>query len=110
MTKQLRLSRRTVLKGMGTMIALPWLEAMMPGSLLRAPATSPLSPEGRGVGGEGLPRRMAFLDMANGTPAAEGALTPLPATLQPLAPFQQELPVLSGLTLDKARLNGDGPG
>jgi hypothetical protein len=89
---------------MGAMVALPWLEAMMPRTLLSAaaPATAP--------------RRMAFLyvpngiDMANWTPAAEGALTTLPATLQPLAPFQKDLLVLSGLTLDKARPNGDGPG
>jgi hypothetical protein len=101
--KDLQVSRRTVLKGMGAMVALPWLEAMMPRSLLgAAPAASP--------------RRMAFLyvpngiDMANWTPAAEGALTALPTTLQPLAPFQKELLVFSGLTLDKARPNGDGPG
>jgi hypothetical protein len=102
--KNLHVSRRTVLKGMGAMVALPWLEAMMPRTLLAASAPST------------APRRMAFLyvpngiDMANWTPAAEGALTSLPATLKPLAPFQKELLVLSGLTLDKARPNGDGPG
>jgi hypothetical protein len=102
--KDLRLSRRTVLRGLGTAIALPWLEAMLPRTLLGAPAKA------------AAPRRMAFLyvpngiDMANWTPAAEGALTTLPATLQPLAPFREELLVLSGLTLDKARPNGDGPG
>jgi hypothetical protein len=62
------------------------------------------------------PRRMAFMyvpngiDMANWTPAAEGALTALPATLRPLVPFQKDLLVLSGLTLNTARPNGDGPG
>ncbi|HTU92780.1 MAG TPA: DUF1552 domain-containing protein [Gemmataceae bacterium] len=100
----LHVSRRTVLKGMGAMVALPWLEAMMPRSLLGASAAAT------------APRRMAFLyvpngiDMANWTPAAEGALTALPPTLKPLAPFQKELLVFSGLTLDKARPNGDGPG
>jgi hypothetical protein len=102
--KDLHITRRTVLKGMGAMIALPWLEAMMPRSLLGASSAA------------ANPRRMAFLyvpngiDMANWTPAAEGALTTLPATLQPLASFQKELLVLSGLTLDKARPHGDGPG
>jgi hypothetical protein len=102
--KDLYLSRRAVLRGMGAMVALPWLEAMMPRTLLGAP--SPAT----------APRRMAFLyvpngiDMANWTPAAEGALTKLSPTLQPLAPFHKELLVLSGLTLDKARPNGDGPG
>lgn len=97
-------SRRKVLKGMGAMVALPWLEAMSLGRTGVSPVPSP------------APRRMAFLyvpngiDMANWTPAAEGALTALPPTLKPLAPFQKELLVLSGLTLDKARPNGDGPG
>jgi hypothetical protein len=102
--KHLHISRRTVLKGVGTMMALPWLEAMMPRTLFGAAAPA------------AAPRRMAFLyvpngiDMANWTPAAEGALTTLPATLQPLAPFQKDLLVLSGLTLDKARPHGDGAG
>src|SRR5262249_23026132 len=43
-------------------------------------------------------------------PAAEGTLAALPSTLQPLAPFQKDLLVLSGLTLDKARPHGDGGG
>jgi hypothetical protein len=88
---------------MGAMVALPWLEAMMPRTLFgAAPAAAP--------------RRMAFLyvpngiDMANWTPAAEGALATLPPTLQPLASFQKDLLVLSGLTLDKARAHGDGGG
>ena len=76
----------------------------MPRTLLGAPALAV------------APRRMAFLyvpngiDMANWTPAAEGPLTALPPTLQPLAPVQQDLLVLSGLTLDKARAHGDGGG
>lgn len=105
--KDLHISRRTILRGMGAAIALPWLEAMTPRSLLGGTGVSPVG---------GAPRRMAFLyvpngiDMANWTPAAEGALTKLPPTLQPLAPFQNDLLLLSGLTLDKARPNGDGPG
>src|SRR5262249_1383214 len=50
------------------------------------------------------------IHMADWTPAAEGNLMELPPTLEPLKLFQQELMVLSGLTLDKARPNGDGPG
>jgi hypothetical protein len=102
--KDLRVSRRNVLKGVGVMVALPWLEAMMPRTLFGA-ATPAVAP-----------RRMAFLyvpngiDMANWTPAAEGTLATLPPTLQPLAPLQKDLLVLSGLTLDKARPHGDGGG
>ena len=40
----------------------------------------------------------------------EGADFDLPAILEPLAPFQDDLLVLSGLTCDKARPNGDGGG
>src|SRR5581483_368061 len=34
----------------------------------------------------------------------------LPNLLEPLTPFRSELLVLTGLTCDKARPNGDGPG
>lgn len=96
-----RISRRTVLRGLGTAVALPLLDAMIPGSTYAAAAA---------------PRRMAFLYVPNGihmqdwTPKTEGTDFELPATLQPLAPFKQDLMVLTGLTADKARPNGDGPG
>jgi hypothetical protein len=103
MTKSLRITRRTVLKGLGTAIALPVLEAMEPLAGLAGPVPS-------------LPRRMAFLYIPNGahmadwTPAAVGKEFLLPPTLEPLRPFQKDMLVLSGLTLDKARSHGDGPG
>ena len=99
-----RISRRTVLRGMGTALALPWLEAMMPLSAQGAPMV------------KAAPRRMAFFYVPNGihmpawTPKAEGALTQLPSILEPLKNVQPELQVLTGLTSDKARPNGDGPG
>ncbi len=102
MSKQPRMSRRTALKGLGVSIALPCLEAMLPGSVLAAQSRPPL--------------RLAFLyvpngvNMANWVPSREGKLEELPLTLRPLEPFRQQLTVLSGLTLDKARPNGDGPG
>jgi hypothetical protein len=97
-----RIDRRTVLKGLGAAVALPWLEVM-------APVVS-AAPAGK------LPLRAAFLYVPNGvhmpdwTPKVEGALTELPATLDPLKAFQADINVLSGLALDKARANGDGPG
>ena len=103
MTKNLLLDRRTLLKGLGVSIALPALEAMAP-SLLRA--TTVATP----------PRRLAVVYVPNGvnmttwTPTTLGANFQLPATLEPLAPFREQLTVLSGLTCDKARANGDGPG
>ncbi|HLN32447.1 MAG TPA: DUF1552 domain-containing protein [Gemmataceae bacterium] len=104
MGEHLRISRRTVLKGLGTAIALPMLEAMAPvvsiaGQVRKAP-----------------PLRMAFIYIPNGihmptwTPGALGSKFVLPETLEPLKPVQDDLLVLSGLTLDKARAHGDGPG
>lgn len=101
-----RISRRTVLRGVGTVVALPWLEAMFP--QYSAAATAPPQPA--------LPRRMAFLYVPNGahmedwTPAREGTDFELPAILKPLEPVRSEVLVLSGLTCDKARPNGDGAG
>jgi Protein of unknown function (DUF1552) len=97
-----RISRRTALNGLGAAVALPWLEAMTPFASA-APAAKP-------------PLRAAFLYVPNGmhmpdwTLKVEGALTDLPLLLEPLKPFKDDLNVLSGLALDKARANGDGPG
>lgn len=85
------LSRRTVLRGLGTALALPWLEALAPAA------------------GQTLPLRLAFLYVPNGihmadwTPKTEGPGFELPWTLQPLAPVKDDLLVLTGLTADKAR-------
>ena len=48
--------------------------------------------------------------MADWTPPDSGSAFTLPWTLEPLEPFKGQLNVLTGLTLDKARPNGDGPG
>jgi len=50
------------------------------------------------------------MHMQDWTPKVEGALTDLPLTLEPLKAFQGDLNILSGLALDKAKANGDGPG
>src|SRR5262245_9919574 len=98
-----RISRRTVLRGLGTTVALPLLEGMLP------PA--------RGAAIEAqLPVRMAFVYVPNGmhmsewTPAREGSDFELPYILEPLACHREQLLVLSGLAQDHARPNGDGPG
>lgn len=110
MTRNWQLSRRTVLRGLGTTIALPWLEAMAP-AWTRAAAPAVDSP----VGSE-HPLRMAFVFVPNGahmqhwTPPTEGTDFELPPILEPLRPVKDDLLVLSGLTHDKARANGDGGG
>ena len=99
------LSRRTALKGLGTAIALPWLEGMT--SLL---AAAPLTSQAA------KPIRTAFIYVPNGvhmqdwTPTATGTSWELPWILEPLKEFKNDINVLSGLALDKAKANGDGPG
>ena len=94
-----------MLRGVGVSLLLPWLEAM-----------SPMVARGKQLSGGDPPKRMAFVYVPNGknmvdwTPEQEGAGFDLPPILQPLAPFQDKLLALSGLTADKARANGDGGG
>src|SRR4051812_6829129 len=98
--------RRTVLKGLGATLALPWLEAMGPVTAWAAPAP----------GAKPAPNRLAILYVPNGknmadwTPKAEGPLADLPAILQPLAGLKDDFSILTGLTADKARAHGDGGG
>lgn len=99
-----RISRRTLLRGLGTAMSLPLLEAMTPGRLWAAEDKA------------ALPRRMAFVYVPNGmhmpdwTPALAGEDFELPFLLEPLAAHKQNLTVISGLMQDHARPHGDGPG
>jgi hypothetical protein len=94
------LSRRTILRGMGAAISLPFLDAMLPAF---AAATEP-------------PVRMAWfytpngIDMRHWSPAEEGALAELPAILAPLEPLKNDVLVLSNLTAHWARPLLDGGG
>jgi hypothetical protein len=96
------LTRRHLLRGAGVALALPWLESLARASGARRAAAPPL--------------RFLFVMAPNGAqmerwrPAEEGELGALPPTLAPLEPWRSHLCVLSGLTHDKARANGDGPG
>jgi hypothetical protein len=109
---QQRWSRRAVLRGLGVSLALPWLESTSGLSRAAAAATPGIGGAGAGVS----PTRMAFIFVPNGvdlehwTPSSEGYGFDLPYILQPLAPVKDDLLVLSGLTHDKGRANGDGPG
>src|SRR6478735_8481798 len=97
------ITRRTALQGLGTTIALPWLESLA----LAAPGSSAVATP---------PRRLAFFYVPNGvnmaewTPQGEGKLGELPTILRPLDKVKDYVNVISGLALDKARPNGDGPG
>ena len=96
-----------MLRGIGTTLALPWLEAMGPMTNWANGAT-PTS--------KAAPNRMAFLYVPNGknmadwTPKTEGELSELPSILEPLAAHKRDFSILTGLTADKARAHGDGGG
>ncbi|MFN7998532.1 MAG: DUF1552 domain-containing protein [Bryobacteraceae bacterium] len=104
MITRAHLPRRTFLRGLGTALALPVLDAMTPafaaGSRIASKA----------------PCRLAFcyvpngVDLPNWTPATDGAAFELPRILEPLAPHRENLLVLSGLTHNTGRALGDGPG
>ena len=100
--------RRTVLKGLGAVMALPWLEAMGVQTSWAA-GNTPVN--------NAAPNRMAFLYVPNGVNmdgwrvGAEGALPDkLPAILAPLNNVRQDFSILTGLAADKARSHGDGGG
>jgi hypothetical protein len=97
------LSRRHVLRGMGMTLALPCFESFSFGAEVKQ-----------------QPRRVAFVYVPNGIHMADWQLptanatsalpSTLPATLARLERHRDAFSLLSGLTLDKARNNGDGPG
>lgn len=98
------LSRRTLLRGFGTSIALPFLDGMVPA--LAAPNRAGAKPA----------VRMAFLYVPNGiimkdwTPKNDGKGYELSKTLQPLAPHRERMLVLSGLDQYNGQALGDGAG
>jgi hypothetical protein len=104
------LSRRTILRGFGTAMALPMLDAMLPsGGIVQAAVAGVGSPKA-------APIRMAYMFTPNGvnypewTPSGEGAAFQLSKLLKPLESIKADINVLTGLTLDNARAKGDGPG
>jgi hypothetical protein len=87
-----RISRRTVLRGAGAMLALPFLEAMTPLRLLAGETAGK------------PPLRMGIFSTAGGTvleswkPKDKGTLGKLTSILRPLEPVKNEVLVLSGLS------------
>lgn len=106
MSKEHKISRRTILRGLGTSLALPLLEAMSPAV---AAAESVAA-------GSAAPVRLAFCFVPNGVnlknwvPQRAGSDYEMPWSLQPLGAMRDDLLVLTGLTHDKGRANGDGAG
>ncbi|HZN41721.1 MAG TPA: DUF1552 domain-containing protein [Planctomycetota bacterium] len=98
--RQLVLDRRTFLRGGTSLLALPWLDAMVPA--LRSPPPPPLrcmfvfSPNG--------------MNMGHWRPEGEGLSAKLVRTLEPLQPLQNRVTVFAGLAIDGGFAHGDGPG
>lgn len=101
MKRNLCISRRTLLRGAGVGLGLPWLEAMMPS---------------RAMAGTAVPRfpvRMAALYMPNGvntkywSPEGRGRDFQLSPTLEPLKGFKDKILVVSN-TWNEAAKDGDG--
>jgi len=96
------MSRRTVLRGLGTALSLPLLDSMVPAQtpLLKTAA----NPEIR-LGLCFIPHGAV---MANWTPAAEGADFKLSRTLAPVEPFKDQIVVVSNLAHKMAAPGGPG--
>jgi hypothetical protein len=96
------ISRRTILRGAGTAVALPLLDAMIP-AFAPAATTTPV-------------RRLGVVYHPNGViydqwlPKGTGSQFELSPTLKGLEPFKDKLIVLTGLFCDQAEPLGDGGG
>jgi len=95
------LTRRNVLKGLGTALALPWLESLVPPAVAAAGKA---------------PTRLGFVYVPNGVHwkmwHVEGAGRDfeLPPSLRPLQDVRDQVLFFRGLTLDQGRDHGDGGG
>ena len=103
--KNWHLSRRTILRGAGVAMALPWLESL-----------PVFGAEPAADGAPAVPRRFAALFMACGINSdhwwakGSGEAMELGTTLEPLAPLKSKLNVISGLFNKAATGVGIHPG
>lgn len=92
-----RLSRRSVLRGLGVTLTLPWLE-----SLARAAGSTAAV---AAAPGQSAPRRFATVLFGNGVEyegwwaRGDGDAMELSFALEPLQPFRQDINVLNGLRI-----------
>ena len=99
------LSRRTLLKGVGASLALPFLDAMLPAfGTLRAQTLA-----------ERFHRFQTFyvpngMAMEYWAPLGEGAGFGLSPILEPLAPFQDQMLVLSGINANWVQIHAGASG
>jgi hypothetical protein len=98
------ISRRTVLRGIGTAVALPLLDAMVPA--LTAAAKTPA----KGVRRLGVVYHPNGVIYENWVPKGVGPGFELSPVLAPLEPFRDQLVVVTGLSSHQAEALGDGGG
>src|SRR5579862_8252063 len=101
---KLALPRRTFLRGVGTTLALPLLDAMVPAFTVQAKtAAAPVT-------------RLGFIYRPNGyikqywTPDTVGANFDFKRSLKPLEGFKDRMVVVSGLANLEAEAKGSSPG
>ena len=93
-----KMTRRSILRGLGVSLAIPSLESFAVGGV------------------SGIPLRMGFTYIPNGVimdewrPLETGPLKSLPNSLKPLQNHTADFQVISGLNHTKAYANGDGGG
>jgi len=96
------LSRRTALRGLGVSVLLPLLDSMVPAQ----------TPTARTAAKPRLRMGLCFMPhggvMANWTPVKRGANFKLSRTLTPLAPYQDQVVVISNLAHQMAAPAGPG--
>jgi hypothetical protein len=98
--------RRTFLRGLGTLVALPALDSLFPARVFGAEVDA----------AKNFPKRIAWVYVPNGanmedwTPATTGAGYEMPMILQPLAEHRANLTVLTGLQNPMGDSLGDGGG
>lgn len=101
-TRNARISRRTVLRGAGCAVALPWLES------LQAFADTPAASQ--------FPKRFAVVFLGNGinedhwSAEGDGAAMKLSQTLSPLEPLKAKINVVDGLFVKALTGQGIHPG
>jgi len=121
MSNNWQLPRRAFLRGLGTMVALPMLDAMIPSINKKvmaeaASAAGASGPAAAAAAAVGAPRRMAFIYIPNGVnishwrPTEAGTNYKLSPTLEPLKNVQGDFNVISGLANRAGFGLGDGGG
>ncbi len=102
------ISRRTVLRGLGATVALPFLDIMKP-LALAAQAVAPMADP---------VKRLAYIYFPNGIPrgtwypeavTADGRLVKLNEWMSPLEPFKQDILIPSNLWTPEGNGHVDGP-